>query len=205
MNKKLLSGVQPQPGLAQSIEFSLSKVSTTNTDAVQKSFLNFMSQLQSEIEVYFKNYNRFITEPRNKIDVQVKATKKEKMRHNSFYARQELKFWENFPRNKKFYHQGLFEISTLMTQDHSNYDEVRDVDQLILNLMEVLPTCSQKYCKLFAFEHIKGSYSAQQLITFDKITENIRTFDSKDVQNWLILANSVTLLVSDVISTILDP
>ena len=47
-----------------------------------------------------------------------------------------------------------------MTQDHFNYDEVRDVDQLILNLMEVLPTSSQKYCKMFDIEQTKKTYNA---------------------------------------------
>jgi hypothetical protein len=57
------------------------KVSTTNIDSIQKTFLALADRFQQEIDVYFKNYNRFITEPKNKIDVQVKATKKEKLRH----------------------------------------------------------------------------------------------------------------------------
>ena len=57
------------------------KVSTTNIDSIQKNFLALADRFQQEIDVYFKNYNRFITEPKNKIDVQVKATKKEKLRH----------------------------------------------------------------------------------------------------------------------------
>jgi hypothetical protein len=57
------------------------KVSTTNIDSIQKTFVALADRFQQEIDVYFKNYNRFITEPKNKIDVQVKATKKEKLRH----------------------------------------------------------------------------------------------------------------------------
>jgi hypothetical protein len=37
------------------------------------------------------------------------------------------------------------------------------------------------------------------------VTENLRMFDSNEIRNWSILANSVTLMVTDVIAVILDP
>ena len=57
------------------------KISTTNTDGLLRSFSNLATRLQEELDTQFKNYNRLIRDARNKIDIQVKATKKEKMRH----------------------------------------------------------------------------------------------------------------------------
>ena len=49
-----------------------------------------------------------------KIDIQVKATKKEKMQHLKFINREEIKFWDDFPRNQKFYHQSLAALKQLL-------------------------------------------------------------------------------------------
>ena len=61
----------------------------------------------------FKNYNRLIKEGKNKLDIQIKATKKEKMRHFQYYAKEEIVFWQDFPRKKKFYSHGLAQMQEL--------------------------------------------------------------------------------------------
>lgn len=72
--------------------------------------------------------------------------------------------------------------------------------------MNILPTCSAKYCQIFniADEYLKKPKPGAQL-TFDKITENLRMFDSNDLRSWQILAFIVTTLVSDVLAVLLDP
>ena len=57
------------------------KISTTNTDGLLRSFSNLATRLQEELDTQFKNYNRLIRDARNNIDIQVKATKNEIMRH----------------------------------------------------------------------------------------------------------------------------
>jgi hypothetical protein len=71
--------------------------------------------------------------------------------------------------------------------------------------MELLPTCSQKYCKIFEKEFVSRSSNSQTLLTFDIVTENLHMFDSTEMSNWSILANAITLMISDVIAVILDP
>ena len=62
------------------------------------------AECAAEIGTYFKNYNRFVKESKNKIDAQVKATKREKLLHAQFLNREEIKFWDEFPRSLKSYH-----------------------------------------------------------------------------------------------------
>jgi len=42
-------------------------------------------------------------------------------------------------------------------------------------------------------------------ITFDNTTHQLSMFDSDDNTNWHILANTITILVSEVIAVTLDP
>ena len=42
-------------------------------------------------------------------------------------------------------------------------------------------------------------------VTFDHATHQLSMFDSDDNTNWHILANAVTILVSDLIAVALDP
>ena len=65
-----------------------------------------------------------------------------------------MKFWEKFPRQKKFYNEGLLEIRNQVTQEHWSDDEVREIDALVIALLELLPTQSQKYCKILDKEFI---------------------------------------------------
>ena len=80
---------------------------------------------------------------------------------------------------------------------------MREVDHLVLSLLELMPNYSRKYCKIFEKEFVE--LSSHPIITFDQVTENLRMFDSNDIRNWSILASSVTLMVTDVIAVILDP
>jgi len=59
----------------------LSRISTTNTDGLLRVFYRLVDDLKFELDNKFKNYNRLIKDSKKKIDIQVKATKKEKMRH----------------------------------------------------------------------------------------------------------------------------
>ena len=59
----------------------LNRISTTNTDGLLRVFYRLVDDLKFELDNKFKNYNRLIKDSKKKIDIQVKATKKEKMRH----------------------------------------------------------------------------------------------------------------------------
>ena len=75
-----------------------------DNELLRKTFYGYTAEFAAEIDTYFKNYNRFIKESKNKIDVQVKATKREKLLHAQFLNREEIKFWDEFPRSLKSYH-----------------------------------------------------------------------------------------------------
>ena len=49
-------------------------------DDLKRVFLAFIQAFTTEINFYFKNYNKHIREKEKKIDVHVKASKKEKVR-----------------------------------------------------------------------------------------------------------------------------
>ena len=83
------------------------KLQKLDDEQLRKTFYSFTSEFTSEVDLYFKNYNRFIKESKNKIDVQVKASKREKLLHAQFLNREEIKFWKEFPRSCKFYHKQL--------------------------------------------------------------------------------------------------
>ena len=59
----------------------INRISTTNTDGLLRVFYRLVDDLKFELDNKFKNYNRLIKDSKKKIDIQVKATKKEKMRH----------------------------------------------------------------------------------------------------------------------------
>jgi hypothetical protein len=42
-------------------------------------------------------------------------------------------------------------------------------------------------------------------MSFDQVTEDLRMFDSNDTRNWQILGYSFTIMVSDVLSVLMDP
>ena len=69
-------------------------------ELLRKTFYGYTAEFAAEIDTYFKNYNRFIKESKNKIDAQVKATKREKLLHAQFLNREEIKF----PRSLKSHH-----------------------------------------------------------------------------------------------------
>jgi len=101
--------------------------------------------MATEIDLFFKNYNRFIKESKNKIDVQVKATKREKLLHAQFLNREEIKFWKDFPRSLKFYHENLHKVklgvepanrNQKASAEATNMLEVRDLDLLILTALD---------------------------------------------------------------------
>lgn len=91
------------------------KISTTDTDGLQRAFNNLTERFLEQLNLHLKSYNQLIRERRNKIDVQLKASKKEKMRHYQYFTKEELVFWERFPRSHKFYHKGLAEMQQLIT------------------------------------------------------------------------------------------
>ena len=86
------------------------KVQILDEVALRRVFYNFTTTFTGKVDLYFKNYNRFIKESKNKIDVQVRATKREKLLHSQFLNREEIKFWKEFPRSLNFYHSNLCEI-----------------------------------------------------------------------------------------------
>lgn len=65
------------------------------------------------MDLYYKNYNRYIQENKNKMDVYVKATKKERQNHKMFLQTEETEFWKDFPRQKKFYNQHLQKLKDI--------------------------------------------------------------------------------------------
>jgi hypothetical protein len=105
------------------------KVSTTNTDGLQRAFQALTKEFETELDLHFRSHNQLIKEQKNKIDVQLKASKKEKMRHYQYWAREELTYWSRFPRKMKFYHKGLAEMRSLIVQDKWRDDvETRDLE-----------------------------------------------------------------------------
>ena len=83
--KKTLSGVHtrhepapiPVPKKTKSDPPNF-KISKLNNDALKEAFLELTSNFASELDLYYKNYNKFVKESKNKIDIQVKASKREK-------------------------------------------------------------------------------------------------------------------------------
>ena len=71
------------------------------------------------------------------------------MRHYQYYAREEIIYWDEFPRRKKFYSQRLAEMQKLMVQDKWKPHEIRDLEQVINAVTDMLPTSSAKYCQIF--------------------------------------------------------
>jgi hypothetical protein len=69
--------------------------------------------------------------------------------------------------------------------------------------MDFLPTCSKKYCARFSMTGT--AMEIPRKVTFDNATHQLSMFDSDDNTNWHILANAVTILVSDVLVMALDP
>ena len=71
----------------------------------------------------------------------------------------------------------------LIVQESWKENETRDLDHIIHAVMDLLPTCSPKYCQIFGIdtEYLKKPGSA---LTFDQVTENLRMFDSNDKRNW---------------------
>jgi hypothetical protein len=73
-------------------------------------------------------------------------------------------------------------------------------------LFDLLPTGSSKYCKIFNIEkeYQRPPRNGAQL-TFDKLVENLKMFDSNDISNWQISGFTMTLLVSDTLAVIMNP
>ena len=80
------------------------KIQKLDNELLRKVFYGLTGEFAAEIDLYFKNYNRFIKESKKKIEVQVKASKREKLMHAQFLNREEIEFWSEFPRSLKFYH-----------------------------------------------------------------------------------------------------
>jgi hypothetical protein len=74
------------------------------------------------------------------------------MRHYQYFAKEELILWENFPRSKKFYHEGLAQISDLLVQETWRFNEIRDLEQVLHAVMDLLPVCCSKYCQIFGID-----------------------------------------------------
>lgn len=84
-------------------------------------FNDFTKEFVRQAGLHFKTYNRFIS--RQETDFAgvstgaAKATLNErKVAHLRFVAREELEFWHDFPRGKKFYHHYLRKIYTIFNQ-----------------------------------------------------------------------------------------
>ncbi len=97
-------------------------------------------------------------------------------------------------------------MQKLMVQDKWKPDEIRDLEQVINAVTDLLPTCSPKYCQIFAIQdEFQKRAKLGSKETFDKMTENLRMFDSNDMRNWQILGYTVTIMVSDVLTVLMDP
>jgi hypothetical protein len=74
------------------------------------------------------------------------------VRHFQYYAKEEIIFWEDFPRRRKFYSLRLSEMQKLMVQEKWKADETRDLEQVIQAVTDLLPTCSPTYCQIFGIQ-----------------------------------------------------
>ena len=133
------------------------KHSRLDNNALKHAFKTFQQTFESEVDFYYKNYNRYIQDNKNKMEVYVKATKKEKQKYQMFLTREETHYWKDFPRKKKFYHQSLHKIKELFdfnlegkqqsqTVLSSSVIEVRDIDEMVKIILDYLPFSSRKYC-----------------------------------------------------------
>ena len=86
------------------------KIQRLDQDVLRRTFYNFTSSFACEVDLYFKNHNRFIKDSKNRFEAQGKTSKREKLLHAQFINHEEIKLWKEFPRGLKFYHSGLSEI-----------------------------------------------------------------------------------------------
>jgi len=81
-------------------------------------FNDFTKEFVRQAGLHFKTYNRFISRAETEFaGSATNATKGEKkMAHLRFIAREELEYWQDFPRGKKFYHAYLRKLYTIFNQ-----------------------------------------------------------------------------------------
>jgi hypothetical protein len=88
-------------------------------------FNDFSREYIRQIDLHFKTYNKFLAKGSVDLTVQQNAASKQagqaqqqerRRQHQEFAAREELHFWQDFPRNKKFYHAYLRKLFTLFNQ-----------------------------------------------------------------------------------------
>jgi hypothetical protein len=78
-----------------------------------------------------------------------------------------------------------------MSQNKYRNDEVREIDILVQQIMDFLPSGSRKYCNMFSVPNHTLGPTTDPNLTFDGLTNSLTMFESDDIKNWQILANSV--------------
>ena len=71
---------------------------------------DFKKEYIRQIDIHLKTYNRYL-----QLDTRTGSSDK-KAKIQEFVAREEMHFWQDFPRNKKFYHSYLRKLYTLFNQ-----------------------------------------------------------------------------------------
>ena len=84
-------------------------------------FNQFLNEFVTQIDIYLKSYNKFILKNENYIRTFINQQKKENQPEKlkqliAFIAREEVEFWKDFPREKKFYHSYLRKLYSLFNQ-----------------------------------------------------------------------------------------
>lgn len=76
-------------------------------------FNDFVKEYIRQIDLHFKTFNKYLT--KESVDLNLQGQDK-KAKYQKFVAREELSYWQDFPRNKKFYHSYLRKLYTLFNQ-----------------------------------------------------------------------------------------
>ena len=88
-------------------------------------FVDFRREYIRQVDLHFKTYNKHLAKApvdlvvhQNSQGKQASATQlhEKKRQYYEFQAREEVNFWKDFPRNKKFYHSYLRKLFTLFNQ-----------------------------------------------------------------------------------------
>jgi hypothetical protein len=64
--------------------------------------------------MYFKTYDKNLSF--KSLEMQLKGSKKEKIRFNQFMVHEEKEYWKGFPRKIEFYHSHLRTINDIASE-----------------------------------------------------------------------------------------
>ena len=79
-------------------------------------FHDFTAEYLRQVNFHFKSFNKYLTHESIDLTLQMQQNPHKKRQYQEFIAQEDLNFWKDFPRNKKFYHAYLRKLYTLFNQ-----------------------------------------------------------------------------------------